>query len=265
MLSARLMYLVPVAMLSACVSQPASSVNTPTVAVVQTVETPKASASDGASASSRDPAPVQGLIGAWLIEDVDQRGVMDDVQLTLAFDAEGRVSGQLGCNGVTGRFTTDRGRLSIGPLVSTRKMCASPAMMNQEALALQSLQTLNAVTWSSNGAAILTGPEGHSMTMRKFAQAAASGMAHGNISPTPVTYHCDTETVGIAFEAGAAYLTDPNGALIVLNRIDGGAGADRLETFTNGRVTLFREGGEAGQVRLAKGRMAAVECQITKG
>ncbi len=212
----------------------------------------------------RGPAPLLSLLGEWLIEDVDQRGVMDNVQLILTFDDKGRVSGQLGCNAVTGRFTADKAELSFGPLVSTRKMCLSPAVMNQESLVLRSLQMLNTVSWSDNGAAILGGPEGHSIIMRKIAPLSASGMAHGDISPRPGMYRCANEAVGIAFETGAAYLTEADGVTVVLKKIDG-AGGDTPETFTNGRVTVFRQAGAGGHVSFSKGRMAPVECQLTAG
>jgi len=261
-------------MISACVSQPVSLKNSSIATAIPSatalkapLEAPKSSetSNDGAPDSGRDPAPMHGLLGEWLIENVDQRGVMDNVHLTLTFSSEGRVSGQLGCNAVSGRFTADKAGLAFGPLVSTRKMCGSTALMNQEGLVLRSLQTLNAVTWSDNGAAILSGPEGHSIIMRRVAPIAAPGMAHGDISPTPVMYQCETEAFGIAFEAQAAYLTEANGALIVLSKIDDGAGDDTRETFSNGRVTVFRQGGAGGNVHFARGRMAPLECRRATG
>lgn len=269
----RFIGLFSVCIMSACASNPASLNNTSTATDVQSAGTLQAAAEtpnstevsiDGAGNSMRGPAPRRGLLGEWLIEDVDRRGVMDNVQLTLTFDDKGRVSGQLGCNAVTGRFTADKGKLSFGPLVSTRKMCVSPAVMNQEDLVLRSLQMLNTVSWSDNGAAILGGPEGHSIVMRKIAPLSASGMAHGDISPTLGIYRCANEAVGIAFEAGAAYLTEADGVLIVLKKIDG-AGDNAPETFTNGRVTVFRKAGSGVHVSFARGRMAPVECKSTTG
>jgi heat shock protein HslJ len=270
MVTSRLLFLVPVGFISACVSPPASMTNTPTATGLQSAgmfkapaETSKSTAlsSDTASTAGRDQSSVHGLLGEWLIENVDQRGVMDNVQLTLTFDGEGRVSGRLGCNAVAGRFTFDKSSLSFGPLISTRKMCGSPALMNQEALVLRSLQAINVVSWSDNGAAILSGPGGHSIVMRRVAPLSAPGTAHGNISPTPDMYRCANEVLGFAFEAGAAYLTEANGTLMVLNKIVNRAGDNTLETFTNGRATVFRQGGVGGHVRFARGRMAPVECQ----
>jgi len=259
---------------SACASQPAPLANAPTRTDIRSdgareisAETPNSAElpSNASTDQTRQLSVAHDLLGDWIIEDVDQRGVMDNALLSLAFNGEGRVSGQLGCNSVAGRFTIDKAGLRFGPLVTTRKICVSTALMYQEALVLRSLQAMNAVAWSDNGAAILTGPEGHRITMRRIASPSAPGMAHGEISPTPVTYRCADEVLGIAFEAGAAYLTEANGELIVLKKNDQGAGPDNLVTFTNGRLTVFRQGATGEHVRLARGRMAPVECHRTSG
>jgi heat shock protein HslJ len=273
MLLSRIFCLCILGVMPACVSRTVSVNKAPTKTDVKSAdahksssETPKSiNTSSGRAASFiRNPAPLRGILGEWLIENVDQHSVMDNVQLSLNFDGEGRVLGQLGCNAVMGRYAVDKTSLKFGPLVSTRKICGSVALMNQEGLVLRSLQTLNAVSWSDNGAAILSGPEGHSIIMRRVAPLTEPGLAHGNISPTPVTYRCANEAIGIAFEAGAAYLTEANGTLVVLNKIDS-AGDDILDTFTNGKVTVFRRGGAGGHVSFARGRMAPVECQRIVG
>ena len=217
--------------------------------------------SDITSASSRDQAPIHGVLGEWLIEDVDQRGVMDNVELTLNFDNEGRVSGKLGCNVVTGSFTNDMASLSFGPLLSSRKMCGSPALMNQEELVLRSLQMINALTWSDNGAAILSGPQGRRIIMRRIAPSSVLSVAHSDITPIPVMYRCADDMFGIAFEAKVAYLREANGTLTMLNKIEKGTGDDLPETFTNGRITIYQQVGTGGYVRFARGRMIPVECQ----
>jgi len=71
------------------------------------------------------------LVGAWLLEDLGGRGVMDMVQTTLAFDGEGRASGSGGCNRFTGSYTFDDGKLAFGPLAGTKMMCPE-AVMDQE-------------------------------------------------------------------------------------------------------------------------------------
>jgi heat shock protein HslJ len=71
------------------------------------------------------------LVGAWLLEDLGGRGVMDMVQTTIEFDGEGRVFGSGGCNRFTGAYTFDDGVLGLGPLAATKMMCPE-AVMDQE-------------------------------------------------------------------------------------------------------------------------------------
>ncbi|MCC7161504.1 MAG: META domain-containing protein, partial [Anaerolineae bacterium] len=66
---------------------------------------------------------------------------VNGTKLTLAFGADGRVSGSAGCNTFNGSYTSENGGLNIGPLASTRKLCPEPAgVMEQEAQYLAALQ-----------------------------------------------------------------------------------------------------------------------------
>jgi heat shock protein HslJ len=72
------------------------------------------------------------LIGAaWLAEDIGGRGVIDNAQSTVAFEAGGGVSGLAGCNRLRGSARVEGAQLVFGPLATTRKMCV-PALMDQE-------------------------------------------------------------------------------------------------------------------------------------
>jgi heat shock protein HslJ len=51
----------------------------------------------------------------------------EDVSSFLRFGDDGRVSGNDGCNDVTGAYTVDGAALRLGPLASTRKACAGAA------------------------------------------------------------------------------------------------------------------------------------------
>jgi heat shock protein HslJ len=79
---------------------------------------------------SRPPTPID-LEGAWLLEDLGGRGVIDMVQTTIEFDGNGGVLGSGGCNRYTGSYTFEDGRLTFGPLAGTKKMCPG-AVMDQE-------------------------------------------------------------------------------------------------------------------------------------
>lgn len=75
-------------------------------------------------------APLE-LVGEWLAEDIGGRGVTDNLQSTLRFDANGVVSGIGGCNHFNGSYSSAASNLRLGPLAATRKACA-PAAMDQE-------------------------------------------------------------------------------------------------------------------------------------
>ena len=61
---------------------------------------------------------------------------------TIAFAAD-RVSGMAGCNRFTGRLSVEPGRVSIGPVMSTRMLCRD-AMPAEQAL-LAALPTVHSV------------------------------------------------------------------------------------------------------------------------
>ncbi|MCS6847742.1 MAG: META domain-containing protein [Anaerolineae bacterium] len=69
--------------------------------------------------------------------------VITGTELTVMFDAEGRIGGNAGCNNFTGPYKTeDGGKITIGPLASTRKLCNIPeGVMEQEAQFLAALET----------------------------------------------------------------------------------------------------------------------------
>ena len=72
-------------------------------------------------------------------------GPLLGTQLTIAFK-DGKVSGSGGCNSFHGPFKVDGNALSIGPLATTRKLCAAEGVMAQEREFIAALQT--ATTWA---------------------------------------------------------------------------------------------------------------------
>jgi heat shock protein HslJ len=116
------------ALCSACV--PLERAASPVTAGASSAQ-PKPAAS---APAARDDlaALLASLLGSqWLLEDITQRGVIDRLQSTLGFPQAGQLAGSGGCNRFMGPARLDQGRLTIGPLVSTRMAC-SPAAMNQE-------------------------------------------------------------------------------------------------------------------------------------
>lgn len=71
------------------------------------------------------------LAGAWLAEDIDGGGVIDNLQTTLEIAADGAVSGSGGCNRFSGSARIEGDTISFGDLASTMMACAEAAM-NQE-------------------------------------------------------------------------------------------------------------------------------------
>jgi heat shock protein HslJ len=62
--------------------------------------------------------------------------------VTLSFDAEGRATGSAGCNRYTAAYTASDTSVAFGPAAATRRMCAEPGRMEQEARFLQALTTV---------------------------------------------------------------------------------------------------------------------------
>jgi heat shock protein HslJ len=82
------------------------------------------------------------LLGSlWLAEDIGGAGVIDNAQSKLQFVSATQVAGSGACNSFTGAATVTATALTLGPLASTRKMCA-PAVMDQESRFLRALEAV---------------------------------------------------------------------------------------------------------------------------
>src|SRR5687768_3450473 len=49
-----------------------------------------------------------------------------DVDTSIVFGADGKVSGNVGCNGFGGDYTVDGNTITFGPIVSTLMFCEGP-------------------------------------------------------------------------------------------------------------------------------------------
>ena len=68
----------------------------------------------------------------WVVEDLDNTGIVDGANVTMEFDAASRrLAGRGGCNRYNAAFDLSGEGLSIGPAAATRMACA-PALMEQE-------------------------------------------------------------------------------------------------------------------------------------
>lgn len=105
--------------------------------------------------------------GPWRVEDVNGGGVIDDARLDMTFDVtELKISGHAGCNSFMGPFVETGTVVKIGPLATTRKMCA-PALMDLEGKLLSALQAATSVSYDTTGAATLRTPDGRRIKIRK--------------------------------------------------------------------------------------------------
>jgi heat shock protein HslJ len=69
--------------------------------------------------------------------------VLTGTTLTMAFSADGRVSGSAGCNRFTTAYTADGQKLTFGPAAATRMMCTRPeGVMEQEQQFIKALETV---------------------------------------------------------------------------------------------------------------------------
>ena len=79
-----------------------------------------------------EPDPAADFVGTWIAEEIDGAPAEDGAVSWLELTASGRVQGQGGCNGFTGAWKRGAESLSFGPLASTRKLCAGPAMGQED-------------------------------------------------------------------------------------------------------------------------------------
>ncbi|MGH8203713.1 MAG: META domain-containing protein [Steroidobacteraceae bacterium] len=91
-----------------------------------------------APSGAREAGPVTLTGTAWILEDLAGAGVVDRVQATLEFPAEGRVSGNGSCNHFSGDVTLDGERIAFGTIAATQRSCPE-AVMNQESAYLKAL------------------------------------------------------------------------------------------------------------------------------
>jgi heat shock protein HslJ len=66
--------------------------------------------------------------------------ILSGTQLSMVFGDDGRVSGNTGCNMFDGTYTLSGSSLSFGPLVTTRRACASEEANQQEQRFLAALE-----------------------------------------------------------------------------------------------------------------------------
>jgi heat shock protein HslJ/uncharacterized membrane protein len=106
------------------------------------------------------------LLGEWVIEDVNGRGIIDSSRATVGFDDDGRMSGRGSCNGYGGSYRLSGEGLAVSDLSSTRMACAE-ALMRQEQQIFAILADISRFELDDTGTLILHTHDGRSLTARR--------------------------------------------------------------------------------------------------
>lgn len=115
----------------------------------------------GAAPSRNAATPsVTSLAGtAWHIEDAGGTAVVSTAQTELRIGADGRVSGNTGCNSFTGTATIEGSNVTFSPLATTRRACDA-ALTDQERGILGAMESVKSFTVAEDGRLALLGSDG---------------------------------------------------------------------------------------------------------
>lgn len=93
-------------------------------------------------AARPEDAPLVGTVWrlAGFSDNATARSALAGSNATVVFGTDGRVTGSTGCNDLSGPYTTDDARISIGPLAVTERACFAPDLVLQERALLEGLE-----------------------------------------------------------------------------------------------------------------------------
>lgn len=83
----------------------------------------------------------------WLLSDIGDKTLNNDIKTTLVFGDEDKISGNAGCNNYFGSYELYPNGIKISNIGSTRKMC-SEDVMEQEMTYLGILQKANSIKFT---------------------------------------------------------------------------------------------------------------------
>ncbi len=133
-----------------------------------------------------EAAPANPLLGSWVVDSYgDGAGTvtapLPDTELTVVFRLA-RVSGSAGCNTFQGSYTTNGNVAAIGPLATTRLICAEDLMV-QEAAFLTALQGVASV--ESRGQTLQLQDRSGTTLVGLVRPSALEPSASPSLAPTP--------------------------------------------------------------------------------
>ncbi|WBA13929.1 META domain-containing protein [Salinivibrio proteolyticus] len=92
----------------------------------------------------------------WVVEYLNNQGIIDNSRITLDFNNEGRVAGMASCNRYFAGYSIDNRAIKVEQAASTMMAC-SDALMTQENHFLDTLQSVHSFDIDGTGALILSG------------------------------------------------------------------------------------------------------------
>jgi len=101
-------------------------------------------------------AQVQSLVGtSWRAVGINTgkgavASLVADSTVTMAFAADGKVSGSAGCNQYTSTYQSDGSKLRFTPAAATRRMCAAVGVMEQEQAFFKALESVATMRMEGN-------------------------------------------------------------------------------------------------------------------
>jgi heat shock protein HslJ len=118
----------------------------------------------GGDVLSERPAQASLLEGEWRIESINRRPVAPRTKPRVTFSGQ-RISGNASCNNFNGSFRFERGRLTAGPLATTRMACTQRVQNVQESNVLRILGKPLSVSRNRNGKLVLTARGGETVVL----------------------------------------------------------------------------------------------------
>jgi len=106
------------------------------------------------------------LLGEWVIEDIDGRGIIDASRATVAFDGEGHIGGRGSCNSYGGDYRLSGEGLVVAELFSTQMACVE-GLMRQERRVFAILEAVSRFELDDTGSLILHAQDGRTLTARR--------------------------------------------------------------------------------------------------
>ena len=119
----------------------------------------------GCAMAQEPAAPSSPIIGpAWRLERIDGEATLPTPEANLTLTPDGRALGSASCNRFTGSYRLAEGRLSIGQIASTRRLCPPP-IQAQEDRFLRRLDAAERYRLDGEGRLLLLTPDGGSLAL----------------------------------------------------------------------------------------------------